>query len=118
MLFHSRAAYNELRHFFSNNLPAHRTIQRWLRCIDASPGITQMALDALAQKVREYKAENKRLYLCMVHDEASMKRQVNWNEETLLFDGFSTTTNQNENNDGKPLPVAKDALVYMAQIFE
>lgn len=81
MLFHSRSAYNELRHFFSNHLPAQRTIQRWLRCVDGSPGITSMALDSITQKVKEYKDKNKQLSICLIHDEVAIKRQAYWNEE-------------------------------------
>ncbi|XP_055326209.1 uncharacterized protein LOC129580037, partial [Sitodiplosis mosellana] len=112
MVFHSTAAYNALRNFFNNNLPAHRTIQRWLHCIDATPGITQMALDAITKKVEEYTDRNKQLYLCIIHDEMSMKQHVAWSENENLFKGFATTTNAS--NEGKRLPVAKDVLVYMA----
>lgn len=111
ILFYSRAAYNELRNFFSNRLPAQRTLQRWLRCVDGSPGITQLALDTLSEKVKEYKDINKKLHLCIIHDEMSIKKQVLWNDETKSFDGFRTSKNQNSNDE--KLPVAKDALVYM-----
>lgn len=112
MLFYSRAAYNELRNFFGNRLPAQRTLQRWLRCVDGSPGITQLALDALTEKVTEYKDQNKKLHLCIMHDEMSIKKQVIWNDQTKSFDGFSTPTNPNSNDEQNV--VAKDALVYMA----
>lgn len=114
MLFHSRAAYNELRHFFNNNLPAQRTVQRWLQCVDASPGISRMACDAIAQKVKEYKDKNENLNLCLVHDEMSIKKYVSWNREKQLFEGFSTVASENEDDNDQTLSVAKDALVYMA----
>lgn len=113
MMFYSRAAYNQLRHFFNNHLPARRTIQRWLNCIDGSPGITTLSSDALAEKVREYKLENKQLHLCLIHDEISIGKHISWKSVNNSFDGFSTMTNQNTNNDEKEIPVAKDALVYM-----
>lgn len=114
MLFHSRAAYNELRHFFNNNLPAQRTVQRWLQCVDASPGISRMACDAIAQKVKEYKDKNENLNLCLVHDKMSIKKYVSWNREKQLFEGFSTVASENEDDNDQTLSVAKDALVYMA----
>lgn len=114
LLFHSRAAYNEIRNFFNNHLPAQRSIQRWLRCIDASPGITQMALDAVTEQVQKYKDQNKKLYISVVHDEITIRKNVSYNEGEKSFDGFSTQTNQNTNNEQVGVSVAKDALVYMA----
>lgn len=110
ILFHSTAAYQELRKFFGNRLPTCRTIRRWLRCTDASPGITQAAIDEIAQKVAEYLAKGEKLYLCLMSDEMSMRKQVIWNPITKRFEGFPT--NVNSNSEG-PLPVAKDALFFM-----
>lgn len=112
MLFHSRAAYNELRHFFGKNLPAQRTIQRWLRSVDGSPGITKMSLDALAGKVQDYKDSNKELHVSVAFDDMSTRNHLSWNEVKKSFDGFSTVTNQNVNEERKP-DVANSALVYM-----
>lgn len=111
MLFHSRAAYNQLRHFFGNHLPAQRTIQRWLQCVDGSPGITEMALEAISQKVQEYNDKNKQLFLCMIHDEMSMKQHVSWNESENKFEGFCTESNAS--NQREKCSVSKDILVYM-----
>lgn len=111
MQFHSTAGYNELRKFFGNRLPTVATIRRWLRCVDASPGITQMSLDELTEKAREYRNNGKKLHLCLMSDEMSIRKQVMWNSDTKTFHGFST---ENNSNSKKKLPVSKDALVFMA----
>lgn len=108
--FHSTGAYNELRKFFSNRLPTRRTLQRWLRCIDSSPGITEVAMNAISEKVH---AQEGKLYLCLMSDDVAIKKQVVWNTEEKSFDGFSTITNTSTQSENK-LPVAKEALVYMA----
>lgn len=116
MQFHSSSAYKELRKFFSNHLPTIRTLQRWLHVIDASHGITQIALDTITEKARLYRAEGKQLHLCMVSDEMSLRKQATWNEQTRSFAGFSeeiSSTKRNRKNDNNKLPVAKDALVFM-----
>lgn len=121
ILFYSRRAYEQLRHFFKNHLPTVRTLKRWLRVVDASPGITQHALDAIAEKVKLYKQQGKQLHLCLISDEMSMHKQASWHDKAMSFVGFtellslSALNRQNENeNKNENLPLAKDALVFMA----
>lgn len=111
MQFYSTAAYNELRKFFSNRLPTCGTMRKWLRCVDASPGITQPALDEIAHKAREFRNNGKKLHVCLISDEMSIRQQVQWNSETKTFHGFPTVTNTNSK---KKLPTSKDALVFIA----
>lgn len=111
--FHSTSAYNELRKFFGKNLPDCRTIQRWLRTADASPGITSLALDIIAQKVQSYKEQGKQLCLCLISDEMAMRRQINYNPSNKEFSGFVTHFNSRNDNDNTKLAVAKDVLVFM-----
>lgn len=111
--FHSTAAYNELRKFFSNRLPTIRTLQRWLRCVEVAPGISEIALGALAEVAKSYKDEGKQLYISLVSDEMGIRTQTTWNAEKERFDGFATTFNTTSNSNST-LPLAKDALVFMA----
>lgn len=111
MQFHSTAAYNELRKFFGNRLPACGTLRRWLRSVDASPGITQPALDQITEKAAEYRERGEKLYLCLMSDDISIRKQVEWDAVTKTFDGFPTVTNTNSK---KKLPTTKEALVFMA----
>lgn len=93
MQFHSNSAYNELRKFFDNRLPTVRTLKRWLRCVEVGPGISEIALGALAEKSKSYKDNGKQLHLCLISDEMGMRKQVIWNKNTENFDGFATTIN-------------------------
>lgn len=112
--FHSTSAYNQLRKFFGNNLPTCRTIQRWLRTADASPGITNLALEIIEQKAKLYKDQGKQLHLCLVSDEMSIRKQITWRRENGKFSGFVTKFNTQNNEDNDVLAVGKDALVFMA----
>lgn len=121
ILFYSRRAYEQLRHFFNNHLPTVRTLRRWLRVVDASPGITQHALDAIGEKVKLYKEQGKKLHLCLISDEMSLHKQASWDDQAMSFVGFtglvslSAMKAQKENeNKNDNLPLAKDALVFMA----
>lgn len=111
--FHSTCAYNEIRSFFGKSLPSCRTIQRWLRTTDASPGITNLALDIIEQKVQSYKDQGKQLHLCLISDEMSIRKHISWNRENENFSGFITECNSENNKKNNKLAVAKDALVFM-----
>lgn len=119
MQFYSTAGYNALRKFFSNHLPTVRTLQRWLRVVDASPGITQIALDAITEKAQEYKNENKELLVTLVCDEMSIRKHVRYDEHKIRFDGLPTMVNSNQSarkqkkDDSNKVSLAKDALVFM-----
>lgn len=112
--FHSNAAYKDLRKFFRNRLPTVRTLQRWLRCVDCSPGITQVALDAIKEKAESYKKEGKELLLCLISDEMGVRKHVQWNTEKCSFDGFSTNASISSKERTNENSIAKDALVFMA----
>lgn len=109
--FHSTAAYNELRKFFGNRLPACRTLRRWLRSTDASPGITQAAIDEIAQKVIEYKAKGKSLYICAMSDDIFIRKQISYDGNTDKFCGFPTVSNSRSKADPS---AARESLVFMA----
>lgn len=110
--FRSAGGYEELRKFFNNNLPTNRTLQRWLRVIDVSPGIIETALDAIAEKAKSYKLEGKQLLLTLISDEMSIRKHIEYNEHQSSFKGFPSIVNSKQSN--KKLPIAKDALVFMA----
>lgn len=114
MQFHSSSAYNELRKFFNNNLPSLRTIQRWLRTSDTSPGITSMAVDIISEKVKSYKDQGKQLDLCLISDEMSIRKQVHFNPVNKSFYGFVSKFNSENSENNNELAIAKDALVFMA----
>lgn len=109
--FHSTAAYNELRTFFGNRLPTCRTLRKWLFSTDASPGITQAAVDEIAQKVKEYKERGEKLYLCAMSDDISIRKHISFDRNTTEFRGFPTEVSSKAKG---PISAAKEALVFMA----
>ncbi|GBN68071.1 hypothetical protein AVEN_185348-1 [Araneus ventricosus] len=50
--FYSPRAYEYVRSTFGLALPHHKTLSRWYQHIDAAPGFTKEAIDALALKIR------------------------------------------------------------------
>lgn len=101
-----------MRAFFNHKLPTIRTLQGWLACIDASPGITLVALDAITEKAAAYKSQGEQLLLCLSYDEMSIRQQVQFNKSKMSFQGLSEDTNSTNNMN--KVPIVKDALVFMA----
>lgn len=103
---------------FDKRLPHINTIRRWLSSVDASPGITEMGLEALREKVRLAKKENKTVFVALISDDVSIKKEVHYNQRDKSFTGFVSKTNvpnqSDENGGNTKLPVAKDELVFMA----
>lgn len=92
----------------------------WYTSIDGSPGVSQSALDILREKAEKYlKENNHQLHICMISDEASMRKNLCYCNETQSFIGFSTVTNssnhtENEGDeDTSNLKLAKDVLVFL-----
>lgn len=110
MQFHSTAGYNELRKFFGNRLPTCGTLRKWLRTVDASPGITQSAIDEIAEKAQQYRENKEQLHVCLITDDISIRKQVQWDAETEKFHGFPT---ESSSKSKKKLPTTKEALVFM-----
>lgn len=115
--YYSTAAYNSLREFFNNNLPAKRTLQSWYGSLRVSPGICESALNILREKAELHQKENTYpLHLSIMSDEMSIRKEICWSTESHSFVGFSTITNASQQDEENPPPLkaAKDALVFMA----
>lgn len=89
-------------------------MQKWLKSVDNSPGITQVALDAISEKVSSYKNQGISSYVCLVNDDVTLRKQVQFNESNMSFEGFSEIANSNKRKRKKnDAPIVKEALVYM-----
>lgn len=113
--FYSPRAYGYVRSKFNNNLPCISTIRNWYSSLNASPGFTMEAFESLKKKVDELNdgtnegEGKKKLTCCLMSDETSIRRHIQFNPATKKFDGFIDT--------GRPAPdqntIAKDSLVFM-----
>lgn len=112
--YYSPNAYRYIRSVFHRQLPDPRTMRLWMSSIDASPGITNEALKVLEMKEKVYKANGKKLLIYMAADEVSIKKKVEYNQHQQKFEGFVTCMDNENNEDSQGLPVAKNALVFMA----
>lgn len=116
MSYYSPNAYRYLRSVFNDYLPHPRTMRGWLSSVDGSPGISSQALDSLKKKAEEYKSTGKNLLVSMMCDEMSIRKKVNYNSSKNNFTGYATCENQfnqEEGNQNKGLPEAKNSFVFM-----
>lgn len=112
MSFYSPNAYRYLRSVFMKKLPGLSTIRQWSASVDGSPGITSEALETLKTKAKEFKTNGKQLYIALIFDEMSIRKKVEWNDQRQKFSGFASC--RDGNNNESDVPIAKDALVFMA----
>ena len=109
--FYSSSAYNYVRNIFAKSLPHPKTLQKWYRAVDGSPGYTQESLRAITLKVDEMAKENKKLLVGLIMDEMAIKKHVQWNGQRQV--GYVDLGIQSSNIDTDSLPEAKDALVFL-----
>lgn len=106
--FYSSSSYNYVRKTFLKCLPHPKTIQKWYRVVDGSPGYTEEALRAIEIKVKECHNQNKSLVCSLIMDEMAIKTHIQWNgkKQVGLIDyGIPM--------EDDVLPVAKEALVFL-----
>lgn len=109
--YYSPAAYEFVRTIFDKHLPHIRTIQSWYSTIQASPGITKIALETLHEKVQNMKSEGKELSVSMIIDEMAIRKKLQWDPYKKEFDGFISCGNVKSTDNG--IPVASYALVFL-----
>lgn len=111
MHYYSPRAYNYLRSKFMNHLPARSTMLAWYSSINAAPGFTSEAFEALKSKSDEYMKNGERLYVEIISDEMSIRQHSQWNPNKQKFDGFIDMGKPATKD--QPLSLAKDALVFL-----
>lgn len=107
--FYSTKAYEFVRKSFDFNLPHQSTIRQWYSHINAEPGFTRPAFNALALKVEEAKHQGVSIVCSLMLDEMAVKKHVTW--DGTRFRGYVDIGNEADDDDS--LPIAKDALVFM-----
>ena len=76
--FYSTKAYNYVRKTFKCNLPHPKTVARWYKSINGSPGFTSEAFTSLEMKLREAANRNGSIKCALMIDEMSIKKHVEW----------------------------------------
>ena len=104
--FYSAKAYNFVRETFDLALPHPKTLSKWYRAVDGNAGFSEQALRALQA---HSDALGHRLRCALVMDEMAIRRQVEWDGKSYV--GF---IDMGTNVDDDCLPVAKEALVFLA----
>jgi len=112
--FYSTKAYKYVRKTFCKALPHVATIRRWLSNIDGSPGFSEPAFTLLKKKQEEEEAlRKKKIYVTVMLDEMSLKKQVEYNSKASSFQGYINLGTETEIGSRNSKP-ATDALVIMA----
>lgn len=103
--FYSAKAYEFVRNSFNNVLPHPRTISKWYRSVDGSPGFTQEALMALKRK----QDSSSYRFLCnLCFDEMSIRKQVEWTGSK--FTGYVDIGTQLDSDN---IPEAREVICFM-----
>jgi Transposase protein len=109
--FYSTKAYEYVRQTFKKVLPHVTTIRKWFSNISGAPGFSAQAFELLAQKVCEGKLSNKPVFVALMLDEMSLKKQIEYDSQTSAFTGYVNISEGVSEEDPKP---ATEALVIMA----
>lgn len=108
--YYSPAAYKYVRECYQKALPHPRTICRWYSTINAEPGFTTEAFDALKMKCESNAKDNKPVLCSLVFDEISIRRQKLFHTNRKLGSvNFGAGPMQGEEAE----TVATQALVFM-----
>jgi len=103
--FYSAKAYNIVRETFDMCWPHPKSLSKWYRSVNGNPGFSAEALEAVTKR-----SESLGAVLCaVVVDEMAIRRQVEWDGNSYV--GF---VDIGADVDDDSLPVAKEALVFMA----
>jgi len=108
--FYSSKAYEYVRKTFSSVLPHISTIRKWFSNIDGSPGFSAASFQLLEQKVSEGKKNGKPVFLALMLDEMSLRKQIEYDSKTSSFNGYVDIGEGVTEEDPKP---ATEALVIM-----
>lgn len=108
--FYSNRAYEYVRQKFGKHLPSQSTLRNWYRSIDGNPGVLTESLNVIKHRVNCAKQSGKTIFLALMLDEMSIKRQVIWNEQLKKFVGYVDygTGCYDENSEE-----ATEALVFL-----
>lgn len=107
---YSPRGYEFVRSVFNKNLPHTSTIKAWYRNsnTDTEPGINQISLMMLGKKACEMKANKQQLVCCLIFDEMSIRKHIQWCSKTKKFLGYVTYGN-NSNE------IANNAIVFFGE---
>lgn len=76
--FYSSSAYSYIRKTFNNCLPHPKTLTRWYKSVDGSPGYTTESLRAVQLKIKEMANDGKPLLCSLIMDEMHISTHVQW----------------------------------------
>jgi len=108
--FYSSKAYEFVRKTFGNTLPHLSTIRKWFSNIEGGPGFSTVALKLLKDKAAEAQMNGKRLFVSVLLDDRSIRKEIRFESHNNRFNGFVDGFETAYEN---PTP-ANEVLVIMA----
>ncbi len=109
--FYSTKAYQFVRKTFGKALPHVTTIRKWMSNLEGAPGFSETAFQLLEGKVNDAAQKNEKIFVSIMLDEMSLKKQIEYDSKTSSFRGYVDIGSGSSADDSKP---ATDALVIMA----
>lgn len=109
--YYSTRAYEYVRQTFLKVLPHVSTIRKWFGNIESGPGFSSLALTLLEERVKEESEKEKIVYVALMLDDMSLKKQIDFDIRSQEFKGFVDIGDGPCQNN--PIP-AKEVLVLMA----
>lgn len=93
-------------------LPHPSSMREWLKSFNYNPGILAEALDTVRKLINKAHDENKKLYFNLTVDEMSIRKQVLWNKNKNMFEGF-VDLGLGSNTSDDNAPAATNVIVFM-----
>lgn len=86
--FYSARAYEFVREKFGKHLPSQSTLRNWYRSVNGTPRVLTEALEIIKFRSDIAKKSNKTIFLAMMFDEMSIKKQIIWNDHLKTLVGY------------------------------
>lgn len=106
--FYSPAAYEYIRIKFGKHLPDQSVIRKWYKIVDGSPGISDIAMTILKNRVAD--KNGGKVFVSLLIDEMSIRVLKFWNNTLHKWEGLVDFGNEYITTDDCP---ATKALVFL-----
>ncbi|KAK9745900.1 THAP domain [Popillia japonica] len=106
--FYLAKAYEYVRTTFQFSLPHQSVIRRWSSSVECAPGFSTLCFETVSIKVQEGNDNEKKVVCCLLLDEMSIKKQIDYDGQR--FWGYLDHGLDLQDDEVEP---AQEALVLM-----
>ena len=117
--FYSTKAYEYVRTKFAKALPHVTTVRKWFSNIKGEPGFQDLSFDLLSKKTQQGQESNKKLYVALMLDEMSLKKQIDYDTRDSSLKGYvDLGTGENDDSAKEATQVLILMVVGVNQHFK